>query len=89
MSDTDAKTPEEMAEEWAKDWHKDCDYPEEILKHTIKATKTTFLAGYQAAKDQLREAVIVLEKHRVAAEKAVTNIKNASDWVTVERGENE
>lgn len=46
------KTPEEMAEEYAKDWHKDCDYPEEILKHTIKATKTTFLAGYKAAQDE-------------------------------------
>jgi hypothetical protein len=43
------KTPEQMADEWARDWHKDCDYPEEILKHTIEATKTTFLAGYKAA----------------------------------------
>lgn len=40
---------QELAEKYAKDWHKDCDYPEEILKHTIKATKTTFLAGYKAA----------------------------------------
>lgn len=79
------KTPDEIAEEWARDWHKDCDYPEEILKHTIKATKTTFLAGYQAAQNQFCEAVKILEKHRVAAENAVTNIKNAGDWVTIER----
>ena len=45
------KTPEQMAEEYAEDWHKDCDYPEEILKHTIKATKTTFLAGYKAGQE--------------------------------------
>lgn len=42
------KTPEQMAEEYAKDWHKDCDYPEAILRHTRKATETTFLAGYKA-----------------------------------------
>lgn len=73
------KTPEEMAEEYA--WKH---YGYSAINHQLD-----FLAGYQAAKDQLREAVIVLEKHRVAAEKAVTNIKNASDWVTVERGEND
>lgn len=41
-----SKTPEQMAEEYAADWHKNCDYPPEILKHTLKATETTFLNGY-------------------------------------------
>ena len=47
-----SKTPEEMAEEYADDWHKDCDYPEPLLVTARKATKTIFLAGYQAAKDE-------------------------------------
>lgn len=51
------KTPEEMAEKYAADWHKDSDYPPEILQHTLKATETTFLAGYQAAKDEYKEAI--------------------------------
>lgn len=46
------KTPEELAEEWTDSWHKECDYPKEILKHTKAATKTVFLAGYQAAQPQ-------------------------------------
>ena len=45
------KTPEQMAEEYAEDWHKDCDYPEEILRHTKKATATVFLAGYKAGQE--------------------------------------
>ncbi len=50
------KTPEQLAEDYANDRHKDCDYPAEILRHTKKATETVFLAGYQAAKDQLADA---------------------------------
>jgi hypothetical protein len=46
------KTPEEMAREYADDWHKDCDYPEPLLSTVKKATKTIFLAGYEAAKPQ-------------------------------------
>jgi hypothetical protein len=80
-----SKTPEEMAEEFADDWHKDCDYPHEILRHTKRATANVFLVGYKAAQEQYREAVEVLDKHKAAAEKAVTNIKNASDWVTIEK----
>ena len=45
------KTPEQMAEEYTKDWHQDCDYPEEILRHTKKATETVFLAGYKTNKN--------------------------------------
>ena len=47
-----SKTPEQLAEEYADNWHKDCDYPDEILRLTKKATATAFLAGYQAAKDE-------------------------------------
>lgn len=50
------KTPEEMAREYADDWHKDCDYPEPLLSTARKATQTIFLAGYEAAKDQLADA---------------------------------
>ena len=52
----EVKTPEQMAKEYAEDWHQDCDYPEEILRHTKKATASVFLAGYKAAKDQLADA---------------------------------
>jgi len=51
-----SKTPEEMATEYADDWQKDCDYPEPLLSTVKKATRMIFLAGYQAAKDQLADA---------------------------------
>lgn len=51
-----SKTPEEMAREYADDWHKDCDYPEPLLSTARKATQKIFLAGYEAAKDQLADA---------------------------------
>ena len=60
------KTPEQLAKEYADHWHKDCNYPDEILRHTKKATATVFLAGYQAAKEQLlaqeKEIVEMMKK---------------------------
>ena len=75
------KTPEEMAEERAN-----LRCPEQGPEFIVWCMcKEDFLAGYQAAQNQFCEAVKILEKHRVAAENAVTNIKNAGDWVTIER----
>lgn len=68
-----SKTPEQMAEEYREE-HDECEF-----------ARDAFLAGYKAAQEQYREAVKVLDKHKAAAEKAVTNIKNASDWVTIEK----
>jgi len=72
-----SKTPEEMAEEYCDQfsWND----PREEDAHDA------FLAGYKAAQEQYCEAVKVLEKHKAAAEKAVTNIKNAGDWVTIQK----
>ena len=74
-----SKTPEEMAEEYADEspWH--------LIRDSWTIARDGFLAGYKAAQQQYREAVEVLDKHKAAAEKAVTNIKNASDWVTIEK----
>ena len=58
-----SKTPEQMAEEYAEDWHKDCDYPEEILRHTKKATASVFLAGYQAAQQWVPVSERLPEDH--------------------------
>lgn len=80
-----SKTPEELAEE-----HANLRCPEQGAEFIVWCMcRDDFLAGYTAAQDQYREAVKVLGKHKAAVEKAVTNIKNASDWVTVERGEDE
>lgn len=58
------KTPEEMAEEYANDWHKDCDYSPEILRHTLKATKTVFLAGYKTAKAVVEAELKLVQARR-------------------------
>jgi hypothetical protein len=77
-----SKTPEEMAEEYLDQDKVACD----AINHAAEdLVKDAFLAGYKAAQDQFCEAVKILERHRVAAENAVTNIKNAGDWVTTER----
>lgn len=72
-----SKTPEEMAKEYVKQ--------EQLEYEESSGAYYGFLAGYKAAQQQYREAVEVLDKHKAAAEKAVTNIKNASDWVTIEK----
>lgn len=75
-----SKTPEELADEYiAKTWDG------KAKGVPVEFCKKDFLAGYKAAQEQYREAVKVLDKHKAAAEKAVTNIKNASDWVTIEK----
>ena len=45
------KTPEQMAEEYVDDLYRDSDYPDQILRHTKKATANVFLAGYKAGQE--------------------------------------
>ena len=75
------KTIEEMAEEAIR-WVKTLSPASERCN---QCACEGYRAGYKAAQQQYREAVEVLDKHKAAAEKAVTNIKNASDWVTIEK----
>ena len=92
----DSKTPEQMAEEYAEDCYKDSDYPPEILRHTKKATASVFLAGYQAAKDQVADADKVIPQwnstdaigdaiNRSAIQHAVAELKTISnlEWISV------
>jgi hypothetical protein len=70
------KTPEELAKEWAIDWHKDCDYPEAILKQTHAATMTTFLAGYETAREHAHAALEEAEaKYQRYADEIEANFK--------------
>ena len=77
-----SKTAEEMAEEYLDQDKVAC---AAINRDAEDLVKDAFIAGYMAAQEQYCEAVKVLEKHKAAAEKAVSNIKNAGDWVTIER----
>ena len=77
-----SKTPEELAQEYVIGEFPDTNSDMFLAAESVHKA---FIAGYKAAQQQYREAVEVLDKHKAAAEKAVTNIKNASDWVTIEK----
>ena len=84
----DSKTPEQMAEEYAEDCYKDSDYPPEILRHTKKATASVFLAGYQAAKDQVADTGKVMHqwigvKERLPKEGQTVLLYNSLEYVSI------
>ena len=74
------KTPEEMAEEYCED-HDECEH-----------ARNAFLAGYQAAKDQLADADKVMCSTTMEEIKAVdtgelmpiTNLPTSAKWISVE-----
>ena len=73
------KTPEQLATEFAEDWHQDCDYPEEILRHTKKATASVFLAGYQAAV----QASVNTDTNSIDTSTKMNSLNNSNGWISV------
>ena len=55
------KTPEQMAEEYTKDWWENLPEAEGMRK----SARESFLAGYQAAKDQLADDVEIIAKRKI------------------------